>query len=397
MNIKIKSTGMSCLIGGEYEKIYRALSHKLTGDCEGLFTERVPGNDYLQWNLPGDGWIPLSKSDQATGNEVRRQLNDRLQQVRKMFGKNTETADKVLSVPNDEYVFYKNEPDGRLRIALTAWGYSYPTKVGPNLIDGIGPEPEKKEEVNILVTYNGMPADNEDIKINNTRYTTDTEGRIKLGKMSLPTDLFFEDKNGRKQHVTATPGAGEVTIDVTNHAQVVVKVLLNEQPNPNAQVMMNYCGKQTQLLTDDNGAATTQVIKSRNENDQCEVTINGQTQQAVLDKEVNTFTFNLNEETPPLTLNTPPPLQEPVNIPPLEEPVQTPPPLQEPAQTPPPLPEPPVEPETPPPLEPENVDPPKPEEKPKRTPFILLLLMALLIAALTTGTYFICSEFLHLL
>ena len=214
MNIKIKSKGMTCLIGGDYEKIYRSLSQRLNGDYEGLFTERVPGNDYLQWNLPGDGWKPLSESDQITGNEVRRQLDDRLQQVRQLFGNNTVLADKVLTIPSEDYVFYKIESNGQFKIALTAWGYRYPDRVIGNTSLVADLEQHSKENVMILVTCEGKPAAREVLTVNGMRHTSDENGNINLGAVSAAIELFIEDQYGNKHNVTVAPGKSQIAIDV---------------------------------------------------------------------------------------------------------------------------------------------------------------------------------------
>ena len=123
MNIKIKASEMSCLLGGDYDRMYKSLRKQLSAECAELFTERVPGNDYLQWELPGDGWVALSECEQVLAAEVRRQLSLRQDAVRARFGANQVLADQVLTVPNDTYVYYRLDSNGGIHIALTAWGY----------------------------------------------------------------------------------------------------------------------------------------------------------------------------------------------------------------------------------------------------------------------------------
>ena len=60
MNIKIKASGVSCLIGDDYDRVYATLKKQLGEGDEQLFTERIPGHEYLQWELPGEGWNSLS-------------------------------------------------------------------------------------------------------------------------------------------------------------------------------------------------------------------------------------------------------------------------------------------------------------------------------------------------
>jgi hypothetical protein len=105
MNIKIKSAGVFCLIGDDYDRVYATLKKQLGEGDEQLFTERTPGHEYLQWELPGDGWIALSAGDPLMEQEVRKELLRRQQAVSSRFGKNQDMAQRILSVPDDSYVF----------------------------------------------------------------------------------------------------------------------------------------------------------------------------------------------------------------------------------------------------------------------------------------------------
>ena len=114
MNIKIKSSGVYCPFGNDYEKYYATLKKQLVAEDEQLFTERIPGYEYLQWELPGDGWKSLGIADPLLDREIRAEYIRRQQLICKKFGSNQEMALKLLSVPDDNYVYYKIDNSGKI-------------------------------------------------------------------------------------------------------------------------------------------------------------------------------------------------------------------------------------------------------------------------------------------
>lgn len=296
MNIKIKSTGVFCLVGDDYDKVFAVLRKQFGESDEQLFAERIPGHGYLQWELPGDGWIALSKGDPLMELEVRKELSHRRQHIFAQFGNNQEMAQKVLSVPSDDYIYYKPDNAGRLLIRLTAWGYRYPERVQGGSAGGVV-EPEiPKEHVSISLIYGGKPLSDKQLRLNGFLRTSNKNGIVEVG--DLPVGYQFDvEVNSQKQHVTVTPGQGGIIIDLTEYVTVEVRASLDNAPYTGAQVALSYMGCNMQLTCDDKGCAVTKLPLDK-DGSLCRVAIDDSTQQGVLKESVHVFVFQLTS--PPL-------------------------------------------------------------------------------------------------
>ncbi|MCH5328698.1 MAG: hypothetical protein J1E02_06730 [Coprobacter sp.] len=306
MNIKIKSAGVYCLIGDDYSRVYATLKKQFGEGEEQLFTERTPGHEYLQWELPGDGWKPLSESDPLMSQEVRRELRRRQEAVSLRFGNNQEMAERVLSVPDDSFIYYKPDDSGRLLIRLTAWGYRYPERINSQGMVGRPCPQTEVEHVSLHIVYNGKSVPGQAFHINGFSRIADTEGRYDIG--DLPVGYQFDiDIDDHHQHITVLPGQGQITVDITRYTLVEIEVYLDEQPCAAAAVGLQYAGLQRDLTTGGSGKVTTQLPLDP-ENGLCTVTVEGETRQQPLFGEMNRFVFRLvSPEPEPL----PEPLPEP--------------------------------------------------------------------------------------
>lgn len=290
MNIKIKSNGVWNLIGDSYDQVYATLLKKFSDD-ELIFTERVPGHDYLQWELPGDGWKQLSACDPLMSAEVRRELSNRKQAILAMFGSNQEMAQKILSVPDDSYVYYRANESGNLEIKLTVWGYRYPERVGGGGADGNAGQKDAMEHVTVKVVYDETPVPSKEIRLNGFKRTTGKDGIYDAG--NLPVGYQFDlDVDDQHQHVTVQTGSGEIVVDITLLTTVDVIVTQGGQPLEGAQVTIDYATRHLQLTTDNNGKASVQVPLDP-EGGMCTVTVNDQQQQNMLVIPQNTFHFQV--------------------------------------------------------------------------------------------------------
>lgn len=302
MNVKIKDEAY-CIITENYEKVFVALQNKLGEKERQLFAERAPGNTYLQWTLPGDGWIALSKGDPLMEQLVRKKLAQLQQNVCAQFGNNQEMALKLLSVPSDDYIYYKPDENGGLMIKLTAWGYRFPERIGTGGITGhITPDP-KKEHISISLVYNGKPVPNQVLRLNGFSNTVNGQGVLDVG--DLPVGYQFDIEVGdERRHVTVMPGEGEITIDMTQYATVEVRVLLDGAPYAGAEAELSYMGQRIPLTCDGNGYASARLPLDKN-GSFCKVSVKDFYQQKVLQETDNVFTFQL---------SSPPPPPEPIEV-----------------------------------------------------------------------------------
>lgn len=296
MNIKIKSVGVSCLIGDDYDRVFAALRKQFGEGEEQLFTERTPGYEYLQWELPGDGWKALGACDALNSQLVRKELQNRQKQVCLKFGNNQAMAQKILSVPDDNYVYYRYDETGRLLIRLTAWGYRYPERVGVGVATTNLSAKEQTEHVYVCLMSGGEPMPGKTLRLNGFPRTTGADGILEIG--DLPIGYQFDlEVDGERRHIIVTSGQGALKIDLTVYAQVEVQVDLDGQPYAGAVVDVSYAGCNMQLTCDTNGCAVTKCPLDKG-GSICTVTVGGLIRQASLTEGITSFVFELETQQP---------------------------------------------------------------------------------------------------
>lgn len=383
MNIKIKSSGVSCLIGDDYDRVYATLRKQLGEGDEQLFTERIPGHEYLQWELPGTGWTSLAESDPLMSQEVRNELIRRQKAINDRFGSNQDMAQRILTVPDDTYVYYKADENGHLVIRLTAWGYRYPERIGGGTATTQRVIKNPTEHVTVKLLYDGNPMPGKAFKVNGFMRATDTSGTFDVGDLPIGYQMDV-DVDGQSQHVTVMPGQGEIVIDATLFTTVEVYALFDNNPYAGANGNVSYMGHNIPFTTDGSGKATVRVPIDPNGNP-CSVSIDSETQQRTLVGNATTFQFYFKTPEPP-TPPTPEVTEEPVPpAPPVEEtPPETPPMAPEVPPMPPVVEEPaiPVEPPMPP-------MPPAPPSSSASVGTIILMILGILL--LVAGTYTGCA------
>lgn len=291
MNIKIKATGIACLLGDDYDRVFTALSKKLGDSPNNMFSERIAGHEYLQWVLPGDGWVALAQGDPIIATQVKNELKERQQTVISMFGANALMADRVLTVPDDEYIYYKVDSNGKTTIKLTAWGYRYPERIDGGNASGTVTPTTPTENVSIRLTYNGVPMRNQEFKLNGLKRTTDEKGNFTIG--DLPIGYEFDIEQGRfKRHYMVTSGETMVELSCTEYANIDISVKKDGNPATDIVATINYDGVTHNVTTDELGHAQVKLPLSLT-GAACAVTVDGETQQQTLSQSLNTFDFSL--------------------------------------------------------------------------------------------------------
>lgn len=266
MNVKIKASGVYCLVNDDYDRVYAALQKQLGNGPDQIFSERIPGHEYLQWSLPGEGWLRLSDADPVMAAEVRRQWLQRQRNVAACFGANTAMAQKVLTVPDESYVYYKPDADGSVIIRQVAWGYRYPVRVGGDDIHGAGNAPIITEPVVLTIVAGGMPCACRTVKINGFARTTDSEGCIDLG--DIPVGYSFTVGEGDKtRNITVTKGNGRILVDFTERVKLNVRVECESVPVEGAVVKLSTTLEETELTSDAAGTASTLLQVGPDEED----------------------------------------------------------------------------------------------------------------------------------
>lgn len=212
MNVKIKASGVYCLLGDDYERVYAALKKQLSPEEGVMFSGRTPGFEYLQWELPGEGWESLAEADPLVAIAVRNRYNSLCDNIRNRFVTNKPLVDRILTIPDDSYIYYRNTAGG-FEIRLTAWGYKYPERILASDTSG-EVDPEKAtEKIRIIIKAGIKPKANCAFTINDMPRQTDADGTFEVGE--LPVGYQFDiEVDGTRRHVIVTEGEGDITIEL---------------------------------------------------------------------------------------------------------------------------------------------------------------------------------------
>ncbi len=296
MNVKIKVTGVYCPFEDNYEKYYLVIKRHLVSEDEQMFTERVAGHGYLQWELPDDGWRSLTDADPLLEQEIRAEYRRRQQLVLNRFGDNQDMALKVLAVPDDSYVYYKIDAQNRIDIKLTAWGYLYPERIETDPIVADNGPVVVKEQVSIRFVYADKPMPKKDFVLNRILpKQTNADGVYEIGE--LPVGYQFDvEVDGRHRHITVLEGNGDICIDLTEYVDVQVSVQKDGAPFDGAKVTVSYMGRQMEPVCS-GGVATVRMPLSLG-NDMCVVTADDRSLQRPLAGGIERFVFQFESPAP---------------------------------------------------------------------------------------------------
>ncbi|MCM1376885.1 MAG: hypothetical protein NC097_04510 [Clostridium sp.] len=236
---KIKQAGISEIHWnlppqwGEGDTAYKRLCQLLKEDAKFFAPVKTGPKDYF-WNHPEGGWSPLSSADVGTATIVR----TKLEALRSHLEQKVPTyAAKLLTVPNDDYIFYRVDAIGQTEILLTGWGYSnYKKATGgaskkvtqdvPMMNVRIGfaveglPQPGRPFET---FTANGMT----------NNFLTDAQGWFSLKGMKIGQSQQVKDSiSGKVVTLTWSSGQSEYLIDVTQTMRLQVNVQKDGRPLP---------------------------------------------------------------------------------------------------------------------------------------------------------------------
>ncbi len=310
MQKQIKVNDIYCLLKGSYDGAYEKLRY-----VDDIFTARNVRGNLLVWDLPGDGWTPLSNADSVMSAMVKAELSKRRQSVINSFGENNAAyLDKCFTVPDDGCIFFKTDSQtGIFKIRLTAWGYMTPVRnSGKELI---GRSFGGEQQTNLHFSYGGEPLRNKQFSIvrpdgGSNIFTTDSNGNFNfMGQPLKIGDPIKIEVDGKQFSFTVDKDKTNYPIDLTQKASITVKVFLDGKPKQDVEIS----AATMQLLTDANGTAKFEVVIPQN--GMLTVFVNGEytkgsDTKAITADDENLFTFDFSSPKiePPLTE---PPLTEP--------------------------------------------------------------------------------------
>lgn len=244
------------------------------------------------WVSEETGWIPLN--DQTPAFE-RSLVNAALRDLRsRVAQKAPNLADKILHVPNEDYIFYKIRPDGRAAVLLTAWGFR-----------GLKPNPTPppnpfvvNDPISVCVSFlrDGVRVPHHRFtivgQVSNNIYETDDMGVCDFGKGFNVGELFeIEDvESNRLFNFRVEQGKSEYSFDITERVPVSITVTEGGVPKAGEQVTVSLSNTRHNLTTDAFGVAN--MVLTYLPNTVVSVEVRGKHSDKMLDRLGNDFAFN---------------------------------------------------------------------------------------------------------
>ena len=275
MDIKVQETGI-------YKRIPKELKSSpqledLLNDCfeseqaNRIFAHFAAANGYYIWSLPGKGWLQLSKASLDQEDVVKRQLANRKAEISAVLEKRTDiglTADmieKILSVPSDDFVYFRYDDYGKIEIKLVAWDYQLPAVqvTGKGDFRSKGDVPKQSVSLKFIEAGNPVPDYSFLVKSVGGRFVdkkTDEQGifsmpglvvgrKIEICSTDRTRDFSFEVKAGEAERVYDLTGS--VTLDVS--------VVMDGAPYSEKPVRVLYGGEELYMSLSEDGKASREI------------------------------------------------------------------------------------------------------------------------------------------
>ena len=264
MNIQINADNVYCSFSDKYQQIFLALKKELKGN-DFIFTERETGAGFLQWEIPGSGGKKLSEADifeQGVVNEEKERI---FSLVRPLFGVNTSMAVQVMSVPSDDFIFFKPDAQGNVQIKLVAWGYKYPEVIGEDEeLIGDGISSLNLQEAIVSFWDNGEKLLDYSFRMVGYLRQTDENGEFYVGKIPVGNSYEIETLDGKKLELKVIKGLREYRFNVTRYVEVLVRSTKDGKPYVNASCLITYNGRETEMKTNAEGKVFISLAQDKN-------------------------------------------------------------------------------------------------------------------------------------
>lgn len=122
-NMLIKSPGLTM----EVKEIYKALTEVFKGEEPLLVQRMINGNNYC-WNIavrPGESWRRLGEASASEAEAVAAVMDAYRRKVSAHFGLAEEQLEAIFTTPDDNNFIFFSVVNGKLRVAIAAWGFAY--------------------------------------------------------------------------------------------------------------------------------------------------------------------------------------------------------------------------------------------------------------------------------
>lgn len=274
-----------------YDQLTLALSN-ISKANDILFCQRQVGSNVLIWTLPEDGWVPLSATTEPLLSRVHQHYEECCQQIMLAGKSNVNLIKAALSVPSEDYIFFRQQGSGVFELALTAWGYKFPMPGGSEPPTGKGKPRMERQEVRLCFVYDGQRLSEHPFAINDLRRQTDANGIFEAGVHSVGTTFPIEMGDGTTFSLTVEKGKSLYEFDLTKYFVVEIIVYKGGKPLPDTLCVLSYNGGKKNITTDRNGRAESELPFSMTPAN-CDVTVEGQKQSKQATMPKTTLRFDL--------------------------------------------------------------------------------------------------------
>lgn len=209
------------------------------------------GAGYLQWTLPGTGWIPFTEVDDACKSAVARIYNMRKSAVLSAL-EGSSIKEMVLVVPSDEFIYCRVSGE-EWEIALVAWAYRYPDRLACGELDG-WIQKTVLQEVNIGFVWRGDMLLHLPFRLMGYSRATSEDGWFHVDqKVEVGRSLQIDTLAGKQFTLKVEKGKSDYSFDLTQFFSVGIEVRQEGIPVSGKVCKIDFAGELYELQTDDSG------------------------------------------------------------------------------------------------------------------------------------------------
>lgn len=275
MDIKVQETGI-------YKRIPKELKSSpqledLLNDCfesqseNRIFSHFAAANGYYIWSLPGKSWMQLSKATPDQQELVRCQLDIRKGEIKTVLknrpdlGLTGDMIEKVLSVPSDDFVYYRYDDYGKLEIKLVAWDYQLPAVqvIAKGDFRSKGDVPKQSVVLKFIEAGKPVPDYTFLVRSVGGRFVekkTDEQGAFSMPALIVGSKIdICSNDHTRDFSFVVKAGEGERICDLTGSVNLRISAVMDGDPYSEKPVKVLYGGDEMLLTLSSNGSVTREI------------------------------------------------------------------------------------------------------------------------------------------
>lgn len=261
-----------------------------------LLPTLTAGSGYLQWDLPGTGWLSFNDLPLDLKDAAAIEYQERKAALQTAF-QGSQIGEVVLTIPETKFAYFRQNGE-TWDVALVAWGHKYPDRPAGNELDTWIVK-QKMQDVSVGFSWDGQRLPNMDFILNNQPRTTSEDGLFHVDEKLLVGRTFpVATKWGKVFTLVVTEGQSEYVYDLTQYFSVMLRVTKNDAPCSEYSCSMNFGDTARTLTMDSTGAASLRLAMVCDSQGQpspiqpeCVVTCNGETKQQAPQMEGDTLSF----------------------------------------------------------------------------------------------------------